>query len=46
MADIPAHARAVAEELTGWKYEQCWGNNPLGVKESPTVIPNRLLKVN
>lgn len=39
MADIPAHARAVAEELTGWKYEQCWGNNPLGVKESPTVIP-------
>lgn len=39
MADIPAHARAVAEELTGWKYEQCWGNNPLGVKASPTVIP-------
>lgn len=28
IADIPAHARVVAEELTGWKYEQCWGNNP------------------
>lgn len=39
MADIPAHARAVAEELTGWKYEQCWGNNPLGMKESSNVIP-------
>lgn len=28
IADIPAHARVIAEELTGWKYEQCWGNNP------------------
>jgi oligogalacturonide transporter len=27
--DAPAEARAVAEELTGWKYEQCWGNNAL-----------------
>ncbi len=26
IGDVPAHARAVAEELTGWKYEQCWGN--------------------
>ncbi len=32
IADVPVHARAVAEELTGWKYEQCWGNNPLGVQ--------------
>ena len=29
IADVPPHARAVAEELTGWKYEQCWGNNAL-----------------
>jgi oligogalacturonide transporter len=29
IADAPAEARAVAEELTGWKYEQCWGNNNL-----------------
>ncbi len=29
IADAPPEARAVAEELTGWKYEQCWGNNPL-----------------
>ncbi len=29
IADVPAHARAVAEELTGWKYEECWGNNPV-----------------
>lgn len=33
IADVPAHARAVAEELTGWKYEQCWGNNLLAQKE-------------
>ena len=32
IADVPPEARAVAEELTGWKYEQCWGNNPLGVQ--------------
>ncbi|MBP2847996.1 MFS transporter [Dickeya oryzae] len=32
IADVPAEARAVAEELTGWKYEQCWGNNPLGLQ--------------
>lgn len=40
LSDIPPHARAVAEELTGWKYEQCWGNNPLGVKpeeEEPRI---------
>lgn len=29
IADAPAHARAVAEELTGWPYAQCWGNNRL-----------------
>jgi oligogalacturonide transporter len=29
IADVPSEARAVAEELTGWKYEQCWGNNKL-----------------
>ena len=29
IADAPAEARAVAEELTGRKYEQCWGNNKL-----------------
>lgn len=29
IADAPPEARAVAEELTGWKYEQCWGNNAL-----------------
>ena len=28
--DVPPEARAVAEELTGWPYEQCWGRNPLG----------------
>jgi oligogalacturonide transporter len=32
IADVPANARAVAEELTGWKYEQCWGNNSLAAK--------------
>lgn len=32
IADVPAHARAIAEELTGWKYEQCWGNNNLAQK--------------
>lgn len=25
LADVPAPARAIAEELTGWPYEQCWG---------------------
>ncbi len=34
IADAPPEARAVAEELTGWKYEQCWGNNKLAPKES------------
>lgn len=34
IADVPPHARAVAEELTGWKYEQCWGNNNLAQKTS------------
>ncbi len=34
IADVPAEARAVAEELTGWKYEQCWGNNPLGLQQA------------
>jgi oligogalacturonide transporter len=29
IADAPAEARAVAEELTGWTYEECWGNNKL-----------------
>ncbi len=33
IADVPAQARAVAEELTGWKYEQCWGNNALAQRE-------------
>ena len=28
--DVPPEARAIAEELTGWPYEQCWGNNALG----------------
>ncbi|WJV63263.1 MFS transporter [Pectobacteriaceae bacterium CE70] len=45
IADIPAEARVVAEELTGWKYEQCWGNNPLGVqpevKEPVVAISSR-----
>jgi oligogalacturonide transporter len=22
--------RAIVEDLTGWKYEQLWGNNPVG----------------
>lgn len=35
IADVPAHARAVAEALTGWKYEQCWGNN--GSRHSPPI---------
>ncbi|GAB4058888.1 MFS transporter [Uliginosibacterium sediminicola] len=30
--DASAEARAIAEELTGWKYEQCWGNNSLAMK--------------
>jgi oligogalacturonide transporter len=34
IADAPAHARTVAEELTGWKYEKCWGNNSLAQKHS------------
>ncbi len=34
IADAPAEARAVAEELTGWAYEQCWGNNKLALKDS------------
>jgi len=34
IADVPAHARTVAEELTGWKYEQCWGNNQLAQKDT------------
>lgn len=38
VSDVPAHARAVAEELTGWKYEQCWGNNPLGKLTSEEVL--------
>lgn len=35
IADIAPGPRATIEELTGWKYEQCWGNNPLGQK-APT----------
>lgn len=34
ISDVPPHARAVAEEMTGWKYEQCWGNNTLAHKDS------------
>jgi oligogalacturonide transporter len=30
IGDISPASRAVVEELTGWKYEHCWGNNPLG----------------
>jgi oligogalacturonide transporter len=40
IADAPAEARAVAEELTGWTYEQCWGNNTLmpgQVKTAPAA---------
>ncbi len=33
IADVSPEARAVAEELTGWKYEQCWGNNKLAPKD-------------
>ncbi|MGQ3054605.1 MAG: MFS transporter [Roseateles sp.] len=38
IADAPAEARAVAEELTGWKYEQCWGNNPLAPEGSKATV--------
>jgi oligogalacturonide transporter len=24
-----AETRAIVEDLTGWKYEQLWGNNPV-----------------
>lgn len=34
LSDVPPEARAVAEELTGWPYEQCWGNNSLAHKEA------------
>lgn len=27
MDDVTPKAREVVETLTGWKYEQCWGNN-------------------
>jgi oligogalacturonide transporter len=32
ISDVSPEARAIAEELTGWKYEQCWGNNSLALK--------------
>ena len=32
LSDVPPEARAIAEELTGWKYEQCWGRNSLALK--------------
>jgi len=40
IADVPAHARAVAEELTGWKYEQCWGNNSLATTRTSHAYSN------
>lgn len=40
IADIPAHARAVAEELTGWKYEHCWGNNSLATTRNSHAYTN------
>jgi oligogalacturonide transporter len=33
--DVPPEARAIAEELTGWPYEQCWGNSALGHAGAP-----------
>ncbi|CQR23528.1 transport protein [Yersinia enterocolitica] len=41
IADIEPQPRAIIEELTGWKYEQCWGNNPLG----QTVPPEKLTEL-
>jgi oligogalacturonide transporter len=40
IADVPAHARAVAEALTGWKYEQCWGNNSLATTRNIHAYSN------
>lgn len=40
IADVPAHARAVAEELTGWKYEECWGNNSLATTRNSHAYSN------
>ncbi|WP_083487297.1 MFS transporter [Limosilactobacillus secaliphilus] len=34
MKDVTPEARAVVEDLTGWKYEQCFGHNNVGYKGS------------
>lgn len=36
MADVDPHTKAVVEKLTGFKYEDCWGNNT--VMHSPKDI--------
>lgn len=41
LEDVPPEARAVAENLTGWPYEQCWGRNPLGQGHPVAVQPAR-----
>ncbi|MGZ7440974.1 MFS transporter [Paenibacillus sp. TH7-28] len=30
MADVDSHTKKVVEDLTGWPYEQNWGNNNVG----------------
>ncbi len=43
-ADVTPEAKVAIEELTGWKYEQCFGNNNVGYKNknlgkgSPTAM--------
>lgn len=34
MADVTPEARAVVEDLTGWKYEKCFGYNNVGYQGS------------
>lgn len=34
MKDVTPQAREVIEDLTGWKYEQCFGHNNVGYKGS------------
>jgi oligogalacturonide transporter len=34
MADVTPEARAVVEDLTGWKYEKCFGHNNVGYQGS------------
>jgi oligogalacturonide transporter len=38
MRDASSESREVFEKLTGFKYEQCWGNNNVGYKDKQPIL--------